>query len=117
MAARPKSKLTHALTEQQIKDRVSDLIAENKAAADALQQHFGAERWQRIQAMAWAAGVDDAQLRSLCGKMSRTRKEWHPQNAQAALHAAAIGLLITLGGHPSPQDVEAFEKVKDQPAN
>lgn len=100
-----------ALTKSELDKKLAAIAKENEAALNDISAHFGAERWTRLVEQALAQGLDHAQLLSLCGKMRRTRKEWHADNAQAALIAAAHGLLISLGSVPSKADEAALEAV------
>lgn len=105
MSTKPKP----ILTQDDAKERVAVLMQQNTAARAELEAHFGAERWQKLRAQSVNSGIADEHLTSLCGKMRRTRREWHPDNDRAALIAAAHGLLVTLGSVPSEADVAALQ--------
>ena len=94
--------------------KIAALHADNVRACTDLAAHFGAERWARIIQQCERQGLRVADIESLCGKMRRTRREWHPGNEHIALHAAAIGLLIAIGSAPTDDDVKAFESASDQ---
>ncbi len=85
------------------------IAAANTQAQTDLSAALGAERWGRLLKQSREQGIDAAQLTSLCGKLVRTRSEWHPRNAAAALQAACIGLLCALGSSPTDADTAAFE--------
>jgi hypothetical protein len=89
--------------------KIAALRAENAQACKDLAAHLGAERWERIIKQCERQGIRASDIESLCGKMRRTRHEWHPNNATLALQAAAMGLVIEIGSSPSEADVQAFE--------
>lgn len=89
--------------------KLSALHADNAQATKDLAAHIGAERWERVIKQCEVQCLHVADIESLCGKMRRTRKEWHPDNELAALQAAAIGLLISIGSAPTADDVQRFE--------
>lgn len=102
--------LPGALSKDEIDAKLKAIAEENTAAQALLEKHFGAERWKKIQKQARTRGESEAGFLSLCGKMLRTRREWHPGKELAIQHAAAIGLLIAIGSQPSAEDVKAFEE-------
>jgi hypothetical protein len=89
--------------------KLAALHADNALATQDLSAQIGAERWERVIKQCEAQGMNVPQIESLCGKMRRTRREWHPNNEAAALASASIGLLIAIGSAPNDDDVKAFE--------
>jgi homoserine kinase len=98
-----------ALSKEEVEAKLAAIAAANAAARETLSKQLGDERWGKLRAQAVTQGVTDENLTVLCGKMLRTRTEWHPDNTAAALHGACNGLLIELGSELSPADVAAYE--------
>lgn len=97
-----------------IDTKLTALRADNAQAVKDLSAAFDPERWARIIQQAETQGLRVADIESLCGKMRRTRQEWHPRNPAAALEAAKIGLLLALGSSPTDADIQAFESAAAQ---
>lgn len=89
--------------------KLAALRADNAQACQDLAAHLGAERWELVIKQCEARRMSASDIEALCGKMRRTRHEWHPKNATLALQAAAMGLLMEIGSGPSEADVQAFE--------
>lgn len=81
----------------------------NSEAAQTLASHFGPERWKRIIQQCSNHAMRASAIETLAGKMTATRKEWHPDNAALALAAAAIGFLCAIGSTASADDQAAYE--------
>lgn len=101
-------KTTHVITDTTAA-KLTALQADNAQATKDLSAHLGAERWERVIKQCERQGMRVSDIESLCGKMRRTRREWHPDNELAALQAAAIGLLIAIGSAPTDDEVKTFE--------
>lgn len=101
--------IPQALSKDEVDAKLAAIAKANSEAREAISKQLGDERWPKLRKQSITQGVTDEQLTALCGKMMRTRTEWHPGNPAAALHGACCGLLIALGSCPSTADVEAYE--------
>lgn len=88
--------------------KVARLRADNSQAAADLAAHFGSERWAALVRQCEAQGLNAEGIAALCGKMRRTRREWHAGNDAAALQAACNGFLCAVGSVPKEADVKAL---------
>ncbi len=98
--------------------KVAALKKSNDEALTKLRTCFG-KRWEKIAARATRLDIDADQLASLAGKMLRTRNEWYPQDAEAALKAAAHGFLTALDMRdeaPAPEPETPVPATPEAPA-
>lgn len=97
---------------EEARERIAKLKAENEAAEATLQKACNnAERWERLKQQAQAQGIGPESFTALCGKMLRTRREWSELKNDAARELAAFhGLLVTLGSLVTAKDEEAFHQ-------
>lgn len=91
-----------------LEEKLTQLRADNAQAAREIAAHFGAERWEKIVKQCETQGLRVEDIDSLCGKMRRTRREWHPGNEAAALQDACNGLLCAIGSVPGAADEAAL---------
>lgn len=101
-----------ALTAEQIDAKLKEVAAFNADARQRLEAAFNKERWSKLHQQAVRQGVTDEALTALCGKMLRTRADWHPDKPAAALQGACNGLLIALGSTLTEADVKAYEEAQ-----
>lgn len=101
--------LPQALSKEEVDVKLAAIAKANSEAREAISKQLGDERWSKLRKQSITQSVTDDQLTALCGKMMRTRTEWHPGNPAAALHGACNGLLIALGSCPTDGDVKAYE--------
>jgi hypothetical protein len=109
-ATPPKKPLPQALDQDKIAEKLAEIAKANAEARATLEKHLGPERWPKLRRQSITQGVTDERLTVLCGKMVRTRQDWHPTNTAAALQGACNGLIIALGGTLTDADVTAYEE-------
>lgn len=90
--------------------KLGALRAENSQAAQELASAFGSERWAKLVRQCEGQGMNADDVASLCGKMRRTGREWHPGNDAAALQGACNGFLCAVGSVPTEDDVKAYDR-------
>lgn len=97
---------------EDVNAKLKRLAAENTALCEDLQQHFGAERWEKIRAQCEAKMMVLAQIEATAGKALRCTRQMEPYqgNTRAELVAGANHFLCLIGSAPNEADLKALEE-------